>query len=519
MNLSEHAICELLSGRLPSGRLNACFESDAEVIVLNGGKCLFTMDEFSEEDRFGEGDARLLGWNIAVGAISDIYACGGQPLYYAHALTVDEKWDGRYVSGFGEGVRDALEATGARFIGGDCGRAKLWRCTVSVLGLCEGAPVLRRGAAPGDGIYLTGPIGGGNLEAALRLAQGQAGAGAPGPDWVLRLPVRREESMLIKGFASACIDTSDGVWAGLNALGDLNGCGYALANLPYLPAGLDFSARASLPRGLLFLGECGEYELLFTVRPEREAALVVAAREAGCEPHRLGRMTAGERTLSEAGRTLDLASLRIQARDYATPQEYPRDAPGLAGARPGAAASSEPREELNMARRVVITGLGPVTSVGIGAAAFFKALWNREFPGQPIPPEFTRCYPFHSKWRVPQPEVSLSDYQIESAQESIMHPEDRMAVLGAKLALEDAGYRLMSRGGRMGVRGAPGVRRHPGHGLQQPRERHSRCTSATACRARSLRPRSRSARRCSAGWSSPRPCPTRRRPGRRLVSG
>ncbi len=106
-----------------------------------------------------------------------------------------------------------------------------------------------------------------------------------------------------------------------------------------------------------------------------------------------------------------------------------------------------------MARRVVITGLGPVTSVGVGATEFFKGLWNRQFAGQPIPAEFTRCYPFHSKWHVPQPEVSLADYQLELAQESIMHPEDRMAVLGAKLAFEDAGYQLVSRGGRLGVEG------------------------------------------------------------------
>ncbi len=342
MTLSEHAICELLSGRLPSGRLNQCFESDAEVIVLNGGQCLFTMDEFSGEDLFREGDARLLGWNIAVGAISDIYACGGRPLYYAHALTVNERWDGRYVGGFGEGVRDVLEATGARFIGGDCGRSRLWRCTVSVLGACDGTPILRRGAAPGDGIYLSGQVGAGNLEAALRLAEAGAApgqglalpaaalAGNPngGPaaswklDWVMRLPVRRQESMLVKKFASACIDTSDGVWAGLNALGDLNGCGYAVADLPYLEAGLDFCGRLSRPRSLLFLGECGEYELLFTVRPEREEPLMAAAREQGCRLHRLGSMTAGPRSLREEGRTTDLASWHIRARDYATPEEY-----------------------------------------------------------------------------------------------------------------------------------------------------------------------------------------------------
>ena len=82
----------------------------------------------------------------------------------------------------------------------------------------------------------------------------------------------------MRDFASCCIDTSDGVCAALNALADLNACGYAVANLPYLAAGLGFCRRASLPGTLLFLGECGEYELLFTVRPERDEAFLIEAR-------------------------------------------------------------------------------------------------------------------------------------------------------------------------------------------------------------------------------------------------
>ena len=149
--ISEKAICELFSSMLPSGRANDCFESDAEIISLNGTpNGLFTTDEFSAEDLFRENDPYLLGWNIAAGAISDILACGGVPLYYAHALTVDPRWDAAYLRGLGTGVRDVLKATGARFIGGDCGRSEVWRCTVSVIGWCEGAPVRRRGARPGD---------------------------------------------------------------------------------------------------------------------------------------------------------------------------------------------------------------------------------------------------------------------------------------------------------------------------------------------------------------------------------
>jgi len=318
--ISEKAICELLSDLLPQGRLNRCFESDAEIIQVNGGQCLFTTDEFSAEDLFRESNPYVLGWNIAAGGISDILACGGAPLYYAHALTVDPRWDAAYLRQFGTGVRDVLNATGGRFIGGDCGRSAQWRCTVSVIGACAGRLVLRRGAAPGDLIYLSGKIGAGNLEAGLTLQAER------NPSWASSItnqfPLRHQAAAIMRQYASAGIDTSDGVWAGLTTLADLNGCGYAVADLPYLPEALRFCQMASLPSMVLFLGECGEYELLFTLRPEHEPAFLTEAQQSGCTFYRLGHITPAERVIRQDGQTVALGSLSIQARDYASPRRY-----------------------------------------------------------------------------------------------------------------------------------------------------------------------------------------------------
>ena len=319
--ISEKTICEVLSSMLPSGRLNKCFESDAEVISLNGKeKCLFTTDEFSAEDLFREDDPRLLGWNVAAGAISDILACGGSPLFYAHALTVDSRWNEDYLRAFGAGVREVLNATGARFIGGDCGRSELWRCTVSVIGACEGTPISRRGAAPGDGVYLSGEIGAGNLEAAHRLFQKREPLIAEPSKF--RIPLRQAECALMRRYGSCCMDTSDGVCAALQTIADLNGCGYEISDLPYLPAALGFCRNASLPAALLFLGECGEYELLFTVRPDRETHFLAEARRSGCAFHQLGTITASDRRLRGEGRAIDLTRWRLQARDFDSPAAF-----------------------------------------------------------------------------------------------------------------------------------------------------------------------------------------------------
>ncbi len=95
-----------------------------------------------------------------------------------------------------------------------------------------------------------------------------------------------------------------------------------------------------------------------------------------------------------------------------------------------------------MERRAVITGIGPVTSIGEGVSAFWRALLNMDFRASPIPAEFERRYSFHSRWYVPLKAVSPADHGISVAFENAMQIEDRMAVVAAKLAFEDAGLRL-----------------------------------------------------------------------------
>ena len=317
--ISEKEICQSLSAILPRGRVNDCFESDSEIFVLNGTPYLFTTDEFCAEDLFREDDPYLLGWNIAAGAISDIFACGGRPRFYAHSLTVNETWTAGFTEAFGRGVAAVLEATGAGFIGGDCGRSPVWRCTASVIGSCDGPPILRRGARPGDLVYVTGPLGAGNLGAALRLCGGKA----PEPaQFSVQFALRSKESALIRRFASACMDTSDGLWTSLNTLATLNQCGYAVRDVPLVPAAAAFCPRLGLPPLLLLFGECGEYELIFTIRPEHQEELEAEAGRAECSLHRLGEMTGSNRSLQQGDKTLNLNGINLQARDFDTPHSY-----------------------------------------------------------------------------------------------------------------------------------------------------------------------------------------------------
>lgn len=167
----EKEMIEGISKPMPrsTSQLNKLFEADSEIIDFHGHRLLFTMDEFSEEDLLRDEDPYVLGWNMAVGSISDILASGGKPKYYAHSLVIQDSWTKDYVSKLSLGIAQVLKDVGVAFIGGDFGISKTWRYTSSVIGDLEGSPMLRSGAKVGDGIFLTGPIGSGNVEAALVL--------------------------------------------------------------------------------------------------------------------------------------------------------------------------------------------------------------------------------------------------------------------------------------------------------------------------------------------------------------
>lgn len=95
-----------------------------------------------------------------------------------------------------------------------------------------------------------------------------------------------------------------------------------------------------------------------------------------------------------------------------------------------------------MKKRVVITGIGPVTAAGTGRQAFFTCILNQECPICEIPSRYEEKYPFKSRHLVPAPEISPETFGIDPTLNLAMEQIGKLAVAGAKLALEDAGFTL-----------------------------------------------------------------------------
>lgn len=89
--------------------------------------------------------------------------------------------------------------------------------------------------------------------------------------------------------------------------------------------------------------------------------------------------------------------------------------------------------------RVVITGVGPVTSIGTGREEFWTNLLKNESNIQPIPEIFENGYSFKSKFYVPFPEYTMEEFGFKSRMNMLTEQTSRLALIGTKLAFEDAG--------------------------------------------------------------------------------
>ena len=95
-----------------------------------------------------------------------------------------------------------------------------------------------------------------------------------------------------------------------------------------------------------------------------------------------------------------------------------------------------------MKRRVVITGIGPATAIGLGKKDFFHSLYALNPRISKIPKCYERNYTFKSRYFVPKPEFSLTGLGVHKSVEGMMEEVSRFSVLCAKLALDDAGFNI-----------------------------------------------------------------------------
>jgi thiamine-monophosphate kinase len=235
-----------------------------------------------------------VGWRAVAAAFSDLAADGAEAAGVLVALTVPASGTDDEVVATMAGAGAAAAEAGAKIVGGDLSAGPGWSLGVTALGWAS-APVTRAGALPGDGLWVTGELGG----ARAALAAWQRGA-APEPEAHRRFarpePRLHAGRWLARHGAHAMLDLSDGLGADAAHLAAASAVALTLdlTRVPIAAAAAGEAAHLRMPVEQ-FAAESGEeYELLVALPASFEAEDARAFQSiAGLPLTRVGEVRAG----------------------------------------------------------------------------------------------------------------------------------------------------------------------------------------------------------------------------------
>ena len=262
--MDDRRLLEVVMGIV--GREN-CLD-DCAVIPCGDRMMVVTTDMLHRTTDFVPGMTDWqAGWMSAAVTLSDIAGMGADPAYLLIAVGLD---DWKCLQGVMQGASDCCTKYGAAIIGGDIDRHNELTVVTTGIGLVEEQYLVRRtGARVGDLVCITGTPG--QAQAWLDgFHQFEKALFEPQP--------RVEEGRLLgRAGVSAMMDDSDGIALSLYDLLGVNECGFSLdsSKLP-LPAGIPPVQARELA---LYGG--GDYELIFTISPDRYPVAGVASAVIG----------------------------------------------------------------------------------------------------------------------------------------------------------------------------------------------------------------------------------------------
>jgi thiamine-monophosphate kinase len=232
------ALLERLFGRAPmSRRIAVAIGDDAAVLRSGRSSLLWTIDVSVENVHFKRGWLGFadVGYRAFQAALSDLAAMGARPLGALSSLVVSADVGRRELLALGRGQAEAAAELGCPIIGGNISRGSEISVTTAALGEAK-RPVLRRGARPGDELWLVGDVGlarAGMLllskatarHRRLRAYEARAPTGRRDAGHICIQHWRRPRALISEGArlvgrATAIIDVSDGLAGDASRLAD-----------------------------------------------------------------------------------------------------------------------------------------------------------------------------------------------------------------------------------------------------------------------------------------------------------
>ena len=243
--------------------------------------------------------------------ISDIAAMGAEPKWFTLALTLPE-YDESWLQSFSQGLKTAAAEYGVDLIGGDTTRGPQ-TLSIQIMGEVESGKALKRSAAKvGDVLFTTSALGDGAAGLAVHFKSDDLLVKSPSKtdktlidarDYCLaqlnRPIARLVESRIIRNYANACIDVSDGLLQDLSHILKASQLG-AVLDTDKVPLSEQSKLLFGKDKALSYALSGGDdYELLFSV-PEALCEMLQAEMTANGLPcHRIGQLNAQTGTIQD----------------------------------------------------------------------------------------------------------------------------------------------------------------------------------------------------------------------------
>jgi len=274
---------------------------DCAIIRAGRSRLLLTTDSLVEGVHFERGwlSATELGRRGFLVAASDLAAMGGAPRAALLSLEIPSSTPAAYLQSIIKGFAVACRRHGAELVGGNICRAPAIGIDAFLLGEPAQVCLARKGARPGDRIFVSGTPGdaGGGLAllrcGTLAKQRQRSSARRLVRRWITP-PARFALARLVasRKLARAMIDISDGLLQDLSHICQRSGVGAVVASdkLPLSgPLRREFGDQASA----YALGGGEDYELLLAVPKRLDRELAALAPRAGCQLTDIGEFVSG----------------------------------------------------------------------------------------------------------------------------------------------------------------------------------------------------------------------------------
>ncbi len=234
-----------------------------------------------------------------IACISDFAAKGVQPKYVIISINLPAKISKKQIYEMANGFQEASKEFNVQILGGDTNQGKEIVFHVCVFGTADNI-VHRKGAKPGDLIFVTGPFGytASGLEIMLKKMKKNNIFAKKAIKSFVRPQPRIEFGLKNKNYLTSSMDSSDGLSTTLNEMAKQSKCKFVIESIPSNKEIEKFAKyKENLERLVFHGGE--EYEIVFTCSKKNKSKILKNAALTKTPLIEIGYVAAGKKVFIE----------------------------------------------------------------------------------------------------------------------------------------------------------------------------------------------------------------------------